>query len=232
MRIWNKEVDFDLLLQVKPDHYHVFPGARKSEDDGFAFVTQEESMHGMQAGGLLYVSHWFQKDGSRFKVLRGRKIDGVELAQRLGVNLPGRRRIIAEKNISAWGRRKDALGEIVKAVEQGRMEEGDWIYRAYRVHDFLNASRYIPVLIVPEREIVINLTHLWSEELGPEDDLGLLVKPEKLAETLSLAGHEPEEWDYLAMIRLCRCCGIVSDMQKPRVNPWLKKKNLIHRRSR
>lgn len=197
------------LVEVIPKHFHLLPA--KS-------TTQDLNMKSVKSGSLIHVKHLCQKDGSRFKVIYSKNYDPVDIIHRLKVLFPD--------SPEVWSETKPQQNTILTITEhclQGLFPKEDYEYRAYWTHTFLNGKRMIPIIINKPAKTFYNASCLF-EQFTPEDDIGVLVDDEKQL----VLGEDwfPEVINYHSFIRLCSCCGIVSNISKPKTNPWLSKKHL------
>ncbi|TFH07780.1 MAG: hypothetical protein E4H07_08650, partial [Nitrosomonadales bacterium] len=109
----------------------------------------------------------------------------------------------------------------------GDIENGDAQYIVYWTHTFLNGKRMLPVIVHHQSKSVFNLTVLFKG-LITEDGFGVLVDEGDSLELSSivtgsrgsvsnvLGANEvlPEIRRYFSMIRMCPCCGVISNHGK------------------
>jgi len=192
----------DYLVEITPSHFHVF---RNNP------TTQDLDNKSLQTGGLVSVKYLYQKDGSRFKVLYAPKYTPYDVSKRMKEMFPGNLDLLIETKTTP-----EALSLLMQNPPESL------IYRVYHTHTFLNAKRYVPLIIVPDIKTFYYPTSLFPDKV-PEDDFGLLADSE---DELAIHNTIPEVISYLSYHRLCHHCGIVSNHKKPKKNPWLSKKHL------
>ena len=139
----------------------------------------------------------FQKDGSRFKSIYSALHKAPALSRRFRTFFPEKIVVPESPNIPPT-----------------------YKYIAYHSHSFLNGNRYFPLFV--SDLFAFNAAKLFPH-LTPEDDIGVIANS---IEELEYNGLIPEEISYLSYIRLCQCCGVVSNTAKPKKNPWIAKKHL------
>ena len=194
------------IVEVIPKHFHLLPQVS---------TTQDLNMKSIKSGGLLHAKYLYQKDGSRFKVIYSKAFDQVDIIMRLKVLFPDRPDIWPETKVS-----KDRLMEHVGVAWLGKKDAYE--YRAYQIHTFLNGKRFLPMLVNTAGRTFYNLSNLFPK-LIPEDDFGVLCDE---VEDLTIEDTwTPKEICYQSFIRLCPSCGIVSNISKPKMDPWMSKKH-------
>jgi hypothetical protein len=168
-----------------------------------------------------------QPDGSKLKTFRYNQNN-----KSIGDN--------PEVTISLLHATKTGLGEIWQGTRKTREEildilseiapgEDKWRYLAIETHNFLNGSRYIPVLLHKFTNSYIDISEVFKDNLAG-DDVGVIIEyleDYKWVSNISLLNLEisgsiikPEHIINKANYRLCSCCGIVSNMERPRTAPW------------
>lgn len=193
----------DYLIRIWPQHFHIFPGG--------GGVSQDSNMGSIRSDKGLYTKIHYQKDGSRFKTIYAKYLGSVDIARKVKINYPNRRPLWVETSHTT---KKTITEAIETAYNNGDRLE----YYAYLMHTFLNGLRYMPIVVNYTRQHCYNLMTLFDDYI-PEDDLGVFVEDLYMLNVEKLGS--PVEIDYQAHIRLCPCCGVVSNLAKPKQNPWL-----------
>lgn len=193
------------LYEVKPNYWHILPSAD---------TTQELNMKSIKSASMLYVRYLYQKDGSRFKCIYSKNFDAVDIVKRLEVLFPHRPPI--------WVPTPIDVDRLLGRLKSGLLNPEKYEYRVYHTHTFLNGKRYLPIIIAKTGGTFYAVENLFKN-YTPEDDLGLLVDNEEQL-VLPFTDWIPKVITYQSFVRLCPCCGVVSDISKPKKNPWLSKK--------
>lgn len=205
-------MNVNLLIEVKEikasvskiggvgKYYHLFPSR--------GGVGQEQNMAFLGSGQGFLTKHLYQKDGSRFKTIYTKLLGPVDIVKRIERGYPGQKIIWVES-------RRDAPKDLLSAATGTPDEE--WVYVTFVTHAFLNGFRCFPVVINYTRKTCYNLSPLFSEFI-PEDAVGVLVED---TYDLGIEGlGAPVDIHYYAKKRMCPCCGVVSDVTRPRKYPW------------
>lgn len=187
------------IVEVCDMHFHIFPDNE---------ISQERHMKHIRPGKGIAVKTLYQKDGSKFKTMHMKSGSGLAVINKLAAWYDGASIIWHES--------------IITKEQLLRLDIEDCEYRAYHLHTFINGIRYLPILINNKLKTHYNLSKFFPNKI-PEDDIGVLVKD---VEELSLLNQTPEVLPYLSNMRLCSCCGRVSDVSKKYLNPWMLKKRL------
>lgn len=212
------------LVEIVPGSkmYHLFPG-RVWEGTSVATQDQQMGRFSTRAGPGVTCRYLAQKDGSRFRYLRSKKHGSgreiIDAIIRGGYSQLGE--VYFEKNFLGTGR---TLKEEVSRVLG---EEGGH-YLAYRVNSFLNGDRYMLLVVDGTTKTVFNVAGLFPA-YTPEDEFGVLLSECEVEQSVGImngrAGnavvYRPTAVDYRSPIRMCKCCGFVSDMSRPKKSPWL-----------
>ena len=195
----------DFLIEVARNRYHIFPG-----NPG---TTQEESMFliGDKSAGLKTFKI-AQKDGSRFPIIETSKKPS-EIVIRIAAAHKDRKPI--------WIGKRLPRSELEERIRTRRLTPKNSTYLLYTTHQFLNGSRGFPIIVLDQLNTFIDVGN-WFLDKVPEDEMGVFVKT---GEELLLPLEEgifwkPKEIYYPSEIRLCKHCGIVSNVSTPRENPW------------
>jgi len=195
------------LVEVKKHYWHPFP-----EES----MPQDQNIGPLKSADLLYVKYLYQKDGSRFKCIYTKRFSGPDIAHRLSLMAEDREAPAVEKMCDAEMLLENIRSEIISPLTHE--------YVAYKTHQFLNGCRYTPLIKSKKSTVFYHASCLFPL-LRPEDDFGVLAEKEQdLA--LPVIGWSPVIINYQSYVRLCACCGVVSDISKPKSNPWLSKKHV------
>lgn len=207
----------DLLWEYRGNLYHVLPGV--------AQITQEENMEVVPsvAGGGRSKKIIMQPDGSRFVCIKWAH-DAIDLRDRIREQIPGRRQLLVETYFKRSFEAKDFLERYILRPDLGDIE-----YRLYWLHTFLNGRRFIPVIVLKKLQTFVYVGgYSFFPDNQPDDDFGILIEnpddgwDSRDYAVCKIGQHTfyPRIYDYRSFVRLCPCCGIVSDTSKSRNNPW------------
>lgn len=211
---------YNYLWSMGEGRYHLLPGFE---------TTQEVQMAGFRSSSLLQTGFFYQKDGSRFKYIRTNKrlkriLKGPDIIHRIYTMMPSIRTIWPQEEFPSDVTRLD-----------GGLEEGRVRLVLYVLHNFLNGSRVLPIIVNESLHCfyeVKGFDDLWKgvglDERVPEDGMGLLfeggVEEAKgvLGGMLGFTRDNIQVINYLSAVRLCACCGVVSDHSVVKSDPWKK----------
>lgn len=186
------------LVELKEGMYHLLPDA---------YTSQEQNMGDIKPVGKLRGVNIAQQDGSRLKVIKSKKLPWYEIAARLYELYPDKGEIWTGLNYS-----QEHLDRLLQ--KRDKLE-----YRGYWMHTFLNAIRVYPILIDRDMKTFMDLSKHFKE-FQPEDDIGVLIKSPDDTEKLVVSGLSIQLLQYQSYVRLCHCCGVVSNTSKPKKTPW------------
>lgn len=196
-----------LLLKIKEYHWHILPSTP---------VAQEVNMATYILGRRVGITgkNIPQKDGSKFKCMFSKCLNQADIVDRLSVLAPESIKPIIQTFVTKQ--------ELLNLILTNKIDPNICVYRAYWTHTFLNGRRVIPVIIDPVLDTFYDASVLFPEFI-PEDDIGLLINDYEDI-TISTPKYD---WklgsnviEYLSYVRLCPCCGIVSNTRHPRKNVW------------
>lgn len=206
---------YNYLWDMGEGRYHLLPGFE---------TTQEVQMAGFRSSTLLQTGFFYQKDGSRFKYIRTNKklkkvLKGPDIIHRIYSLLPSIRTIWPQEEFPSDVRWE---GRNVRLV-------------LYVLHNFLNGSRVLPIVVNESLHCfyeVKGFDGVWKgvglDERVPEDGMGLLFEggveeaKDVLSGMLGFTREDIKVINYLSSVRLCACCGVVSDHSVVRSDPWKK----------
>lgn len=201
-------MNYHYLVEVFPKYFHLFPCRHTTQDINMKPFKRIGNCVGIRAVK--------QKDGSKFKFLYAKRSDQLDIIRRLNIDFPDTFNIWQETKVT-----KEWLEDWVFGGKV--LYRDDHEYKVYWLHTFLNGKRMFPLIINKGAKTFYNACTLF-EGLVPEDNLGVLVSD---VDDLVLDGvWKPEEIDYRSFVRLCSHCGVVSNLARPKKNPWLLNKHM------
>lgn len=161
--------------------------------------------------------HITQADGSKMPMIVNKFMDASQMAHKIGNTFPDLGLPATEIKVGAEELRRIVSRLTVDDIVS--MEE--WVYFAYKTHSFLNGDRYIPILYRKSYGGYYRMQEYFSEYV-PEDRLGVLVEDVKQLDTDVLVLRNENILEFINYVRLCHCCGRVSDLSSPLSKPFLK----------
>lgn len=177
-------------------------------------ITQDLLLQPFTCSGIVQSRYIAQQDGSRLKVLRS-KHEQPEIIYYL-----------QEKYNTGTIYQQDIINNNTDLIFKLNKYYSKLKFAVYWTHTFLNGARIVPVAINEDLWTFYDLSTLWPQ-FTPEDDFGLLISYDEngplVSDSLILEGPEVawELIEYFSYLRMCPCCGVVSNRKKPRKSPWI-----------
>jgi len=189
------------LINIIKNKWQLIPNAN----------TLQETLYGLfsKQGSKIRPTHIKQKDGSRLKAFIS-NYKPAEIAILLEQIHPN----IADLYI------QEPYYEGLNLEKA--LESEDYEFYLVWLHTFLNGARVLPILSNTVSKFFIDLSPKYPDII-PEDDYGILIPYEGLVLDTSLFEEVKSKIQvvkYFSAIRMCPCCGKVSDTSMPIVNPW------------
>lgn len=179
-----------------------------------ADCDQDKQLSSVKSVGGVRAIFIAQQDGSRLKVIRS-SLPAIDIIARLGDMGIGGGDIYTQS------------GRSLDSITDAWLEEGgkDYEYIGVWMHTFLNGARVIPLLVNTKIGMFYDASSLFPGR-GAADDMGVIVDVNAEGPLLSDLFIEkleivPRIVSYRCSMRMCHCCGMVSDISKPRVGPWI-----------
>lgn len=208
---------FKIGVELVKPWYYLLPTVEVSQDINMADINPNEG---------VIIKHFMQPDGSRLKLFRGRRL--YMISNDTQDELISIMKEYSPSIGTIWKQTYLNIEELPGIIHKCRENPSRYIYIAYRTHNFLNGVRYIPIILDTTLQTFVDISTHFIHNL-PDDDIGVIIPYENCWDTISegldieVPGGVlvPRIINYLGNLRLCSCCGIVSNTARPRKVPWV-----------
>lgn len=202
------------LWEFKKHCFHILPDTD---------TTQDENLRNILFHNTMSIKSIAQKDGSLLRY--------IYTTIPLNDTIKAIKEIMG-KGIDVWEQRSKDTDVIHRRIKNEKlMEHEGYEYITIWMHTFINKARTIPLLVNNNGFSFYDLSPLFPN-LEPEDNIGTLVDFNQggiLTHELLLEGKLPRVIKYHSYIRMCHCCGVISDISKPITHSWIRfNKNKRH----